>query len=99
MVIKQGLSNLKNDIVTLIGWLNFLPANTTKSAIHEPNRASLTPSSIKPVCITNKPHPKGQCTGSKAIKRFYVTAQNIMINEQLIANYHLKDPENFSAKT
>lgn len=35
---------------TLIGWVNFLPANITKSAIQEARRVSFTPLSIMPVC-------------------------------------------------
>lgn len=36
--------------ITLIGWVNFLPANITKRATHPASKASLTSLSIKPVC-------------------------------------------------
>lgn len=39
---------------TLIGCVNFLPANTTKSAIHTPSKVSFVPSSIKPLCTHQK---------------------------------------------
>lgn len=54
VLMHSLISPINKLYTTLIGWVNFLPAKITNSAIHTPSRASFVFSSIKPLCYIHR---------------------------------------------